>query len=68
MAAFTQAQIDALQEAIALGVTTVSYQGRTTTYRSIAEMREILAMMNASVSTSSIGTPRRTSYATFRRE
>jgi hypothetical protein len=40
--AFTQAQIDALKAAIALGVTQVSYQGRTTTYRSLDEMKAAL--------------------------
>jgi hypothetical protein len=64
--AFTQAQIDALKQAIALGVTQVSYQGRTTTYRSLDEMKAALRMLEAEVNTGG-ATPRRTTYATFRR-
>jgi predicted GNAT family acetyltransferase len=66
MAAFTQPQIDALKTAIALGVTQVSYKGVTTTYRSLEEMRQTLRMMEAEVSTGGT-TPRRTTFATFRR-
>jgi hypothetical protein len=64
--AFTQAQIDALKAAIALGVTQVSYQGRTTTYRSLDEMKSALRMMEAEVNTGG-SAPRRTTFATFRR-
>jgi hypothetical protein len=64
--AFTQAQIDALKEAIALGVTQVSYQGRITTYRSLEDMKASLRMMEDSVASGG-NTPRRTTYATFRR-
>jgi hypothetical protein len=64
--AFTQAQIDALKAAIALGVTQVSYQGRTTTYRSLDEMKSALRMMESEVNAGG-STPRTTTYATFRR-
>ena len=36
--AYTQTQLDALDVAIAEGVLTVSYDGRTVTYRSLNEM------------------------------
>jgi hypothetical protein len=67
MSGYSQAQIDALRTAIAMGVTQVSYQGRTTTYRSLQEMRDTLAMMERSVSSAAFS-PRRTSFATFRRD
>ena len=38
---YTQTQLDALDVAIAEGVLSVSYDGRTVTYRSLAEMKEI---------------------------
>lgn len=56
--AFTHAQIDALKAALALGVTTVEYQGKWTTYRSLAEMRVILGMMQGEVNAAA-GTPRK---------
>ena len=44
--AFTQAQIDALRAAIATGALTVrNANGEFVTYRSLAEMRQALAMM-----------------------
>ncbi|HRJ61688.1 MAG TPA: hypothetical protein PKZ99_10975 [Azospirillaceae bacterium] len=47
---FTQADIDALKEAVASGVLTATYaDGRSVTYRSLKEMKETLAMMEAEV-------------------
>jgi hypothetical protein len=66
MAAYTQTQLDALRAARALGVTQVSYQGRTTTYRSLEEMDKIIASMEDGLGSGG-RTPRRTTYATFRR-
>lgn len=63
---FTQTQIDALEEAIAAGVTSVTYQGRTTEYRSLAEMKETLEMMKRSVNPNS-AVQQRSSFAVFRR-
>lgn len=37
-----QVRIDALEEAIAAGVTRVSYDGKSVEYRSLEEMREIV--------------------------
>ena len=45
MADYTEAQIVALKAAIASGVTTVKHGDKTVIYRSIAEMRAILADM-----------------------
>ena len=50
--AWTQADIDTLRAAIASGATRVSYSGppaRSIDYRSLAEMREILALMEGEV-------------------
>lgn len=47
--AFTQAQIDALEKAIAEGTTRVKYQDREVTYRSLEEMMQILNMMKKSL-------------------
>jgi hypothetical protein len=43
--AWTQAQLDALDEAIANGVLTVKYQDRTVTYRSLDEMLKLRETM-----------------------
>lgn len=48
--AWTQAQIDALKDAIATGTRTVSVGGRTVTYASTAEMLQVLRVMEAEVS------------------
>ena len=39
---YTQAHLDALQDAIASGVMKVVYDGRMTEYRSLADMRSIV--------------------------
>lgn len=49
---WTQTDVDALKDAIKSGVLTVTYSGppaRTITYQSLAEMRKLLASMNADV-------------------
>lgn len=56
--AFTQTQIDALKAAIASGVLTVRHGETSTTYRSLAEMKAVLAMMETEVSPTA--KPRRT--------
>ncbi len=50
MSLYTQAQYDAIKAAIASGVTTVSYQGKTVTYRDFTEMLTILSMIEAELS------------------
>ena len=39
--AFSQAQLDAIEAGIAAGVTTVSYEGKNVSYRSLDEMLRI---------------------------
>lgn len=48
--AWTQSDIDALKKAIGLGVVKVTYaDGRSHEYRSLAQMKETLRMMEAEV-------------------
>jgi len=47
--AFTQADIDKLKAAIATGALRVRYADRDVMYRSLAEMRQTLAMMEEEV-------------------
>lgn len=47
MAGFTQAQLAAIKEAYASGITRVTYDGKTTEYRSLAEMKQIIATIEA---------------------
>ena len=47
--AFTQSDLDALNDAIALGALKVKYADREVTYRSLSEMRDIRREMNAEV-------------------
>ena len=46
---FTEAQRDALREAIASGVLRVSYDGRTVEYRSLADLRAALRDVEAAL-------------------
>ncbi|WIY52452.1 hypothetical protein O9Z70_13440 [Devosia sp. YIM 151766] len=67
MAGFTQAQLVAIKEAYASGITRVSYDGKTTEYRSLAEMKQIIATIEASLAADA-GTPLPVAgYASFRR-
>lgn len=61
--AFTQAQVDALRASIATGALTVrDAAGNLITYRSLQDMRDLLALMEAEVA----GTTRnRRTVATF---
>lgn len=47
--AYTQADIDALKAAIRTGAKSISVNGRTITYHSLAEMRQALRDMDAEV-------------------
>lgn len=58
--AYTQSDIDQLKTAIASGALEVQYPNGRVRYRSLAEMRETLAIMEAEVSGSSTVTPRQT--------
>ena len=62
--AYSQADVDTLQAAIATGALTVrSADGRLVTYRSLDEMKRILQEVRDAVTPSAAGS--RTSYATF---
>lgn len=62
--AVTQQDVDAIEAAIATGALRVRYaDGREVTYRSLAEMREIVSMLKNSVGISPAFT--RTSVAGF---
>ncbi len=50
--AFTQAQLDALESAIAEGVTKVKYEDKEVTYRSLEEMQRIRNLMRDSLGAS----------------
>jgi len=43
--AFSQKQLDALEASIAAGVTSVSYEGKTSTFRSMTDMWDLRARM-----------------------
>ena len=59
-------RIAALDEAIASGATSVSYDGRKVDYRSLEQMRSIRADLGRELLGSSA--PSRTTYATFGRD
>lgn len=67
MAGFTQAQLDAIKRAYASGVTRVQYDGKSTEYRSLAEMREIIATIEADLASHAGKKPPIAGYASFRR-
>jgi hypothetical protein len=56
--AYTQTQLDALKAAYAEGVLVVTYDGRSVTYRSRAEMRAIISDIQAEVN-ATLGTPKK---------
>ena len=49
MMAYTLAQKSALEAAIASGATTVSYEGKSVSYRSLSEIRQVLAEVTAAL-------------------
>lgn len=57
--AWTDAQLAALEDAIAAGATRVTHEGKTVEYRSIAEMIQIRNMMRGSLG-SAVAAPRST--------
>lgn len=66
--AYTQQQADALREAIAEGVTTLSSDGRTVTYRSLADMRSLLQEIEAALAGPAVAGNSRRVYARFQRD
>ena len=51
--AYTQTQKDALEKALASGVTRVTYDGKTVEYRSLAEIKEALKEVSNALTVSS---------------
>ena len=47
--AYSLGQLQAIQDAIASGVTSVSYEGKTTSFRSLDEMLRIAAILSAAL-------------------
>lgn len=47
--AYSQGQLDALQAALASGVTTVTYMGRTITYRSVDDLKKAIQTVQNSM-------------------
>lgn len=62
--AWTQAQLTALEDAIATGAMRVTHDGKTVEYRSIAEMIQVRNMMRAAMGGT---TPPRTTLVRFDR-
>lgn len=63
---FTPDDIAALKRAVATGASSVRYpDGSEVRYRSLAEVRETLRMMEADVSSASAPAPSRSSVASF---
>lgn len=68
--AFTTTQLAAIEEAIASGELTVSYEGKTVTYRSMADLvraRDTIKGELEADGTLTAAAPR-TTYATFSRD
>lgn len=53
--AWTQGQLDAIENSIAAGVTSVSYEGKSTTFRSLDEMLRVRALIRAALGLSEPG-------------
>ncbi|MDX2150904.1 MAG: hypothetical protein SFV54_09230 [Bryobacteraceae bacterium] len=47
--AYTQGHLDALQEALASGTLTVTFEGRSITYRSVQELQRAIAVVQSSL-------------------
>lgn len=60
--AYSEADLDNLRAALASGVTRVTVEGRTVEYRSLAELREAIAEVSASLADASGSAPSRALY------
>lgn len=65
--AWTQAQLEAIRQAYASGVTRVTYEGKSTEYRSLAEMREIISGIEGELASQAGRRRPVAGFATFRR-
>ena len=67
--AFTAAQLQALKDALASGELTVTYDGKTVTYRSIEDLKKAIAFVEAELQTDGLlPTRTRVSYASFSKD
>jgi len=69
MATYTLTQLQALKDALASGELTVSYEGKTVTYRSVDELRKAIVTVEGELAEAGQITakPRR-SFAVFSRD
>ncbi|MGE3667819.1 MAG: phage head-tail joining protein [Steroidobacteraceae bacterium] len=66
---FTTTQLQALKDALASGELTVTYDGKTVTYRSIEELKKAIAFVEAELQTDGLlPTRTRVSYASFSKD
>lgn len=65
--ALSQADVDALEKALASGELTVEYDGRRTTFRSVEELRRAIAYVKDAVAAQSAA-PVTVSVAAFTRD
>ena len=66
--AYTVTQLEALQAALASGELTVSYEGKTVTYRSIKDLKEALAVVQAGLEAQgTVSAATSVSYAAYSR-
>ena len=47
--AYTQTHLDALQEALSSGTLTVTFEGRSMTYRSVQELQRAISVVQSSL-------------------
>ena len=63
--AFTQAQVDAIDSAIAQGVRSVTYDGKTVTYNTVDDMLKARNMMRDAIAKAAGTATARGSFAQF---
>ena len=64
---WTSDELTALDAAIAQGITTYSINGKTVTYRSLAEMLQLRETMRREIGLSTTQSAKRTTYLGFKR-
>lgn len=67
--AYTATQLQALKDALASGELTVTYDGKTVTYRSIEQLKEAIAFVEAEmIADGVLAQKTRVSYASFSKD
>jgi hypothetical protein len=61
--AYTTTQLAALQSALASGATSVAFEGRTVTYRSVADLKSAIAEVEAALARTAGTRKRRVLFA-----